>query len=63
MNTQSIDISLYQKGDIALEDIYKKFKNCFMRYAGKVLSSEFYAEDVVQDVIYRVISADKLFCI
>ena len=23
MNTQSIDISLYQKGDIALEDIYK----------------------------------------
>lgn len=26
MNTQSIDISLYQKGDIALEDIYKKFK-------------------------------------
>ena len=34
MNTQSIDISLYQKGDIALEDIYKKFKNCFMRYAG-----------------------------
>lgn len=33
MNTQSIDISLYQKGDIALEDIYKKFKNCFMRYA------------------------------
>lgn len=48
MNTQSIDISLYQKGDIALEDIYKKFKNCFMRYAGKVLSSEFYAEDVVQ---------------
>lgn len=28
MNTQSIDISLYQKGDIALEDIYKKFKNC-----------------------------------
>lgn len=63
MNTQSIDISLYQKGDIALEDIYKKFKNCFMRYAGKVLSSEFYAEDVVQGCIYRVISADKLFCI
>ena len=46
MNTQSIDISLYQKGDIALEDIYKKFKNCFMRYAGKVLSSEFYAEEI-----------------
>lgn len=64
MNTQSIDISLYQKGDIALEDIYKKFKNCFMRYAGKVLSSEFYAEDVVHaGCIYRVISADKLFCI
>ena len=55
MNTQSIDISLYQKGDIALEDIYKKFKNCFMRYAGKVLSSA--------GCIYRVISADKLFCI
>ena len=63
MNTQSIDISLYQKGDIALEDIYKKFKNCFMRYAGKVLSSEFYAEDVVQDVFIGFISADKLFCI
>lgn len=29
MNTQSIDISLYQKGDIALEDIYKKFKKLF----------------------------------
>lgn len=63
MNTQSIDISLYQKGDIALEDIYKKFKNCFMRYAGKVLSSEFYAEDCSAGCIYRVISADKLFCI
>ena len=59
MNTQSIDISLYQKGDIALEDIYKKFKNCFMRYAGKVLSSEFYAEDVVQDVFISEAAALK----
>mgnify|MGYP007003608023 CR=1 FL=1 len=35
MNTQSIDISLYQKGDIALEDIYKKFKNCFYAVCGQ----------------------------
>lgn len=27
MNTQSIDISLYQKGDIALEDIYKNLSS------------------------------------
>ena len=27
MNTQSIDISLYQKGDIALEDIYPQIRN------------------------------------
>lgn len=61
MNTQSIDISLYQKGDIALEDIYKKFKNCFMRYAGKVLSSEFYAEDVVQDVFIGLFQQTNYF--
>mgnify|MGYP002710148680 CR=1 FL=1 len=61
MNTQSIDISLYQKGDIALEDIYKKFKNCFMRYAGEVLSSEFYAEDVVQDVFIGLFQQTNYF--
>ena len=61
MNTQSIDISLYQKGAIALEDIYKKFKNCFMRYAGKVLSSEFYAEDVVQDVFIGLFQQTNYF--
>ena len=58
MNTQSIDISLYQKGDIALEDIYKKFKNCFMRYAGKVLSQQtnyFVSEAAALKYIYAAI--------
>lgn len=50
MNTQSVNTSLYQKGDISLERIYGKYRNSFIRYAGKVLSDEFYAEDVVQDV-------------
>ena len=31
MNTQSIDISLYQKGDISLERIYGKYRNSFIR--------------------------------
>ena len=48
MNTQSVNTSLYQKGDISLERIYGKYRNSFIRYAGKVLSDEFYAEDVVQ---------------
>lgn len=50
MNTQSVNISLYQKGDVSLEDIYKRYKSCFIRYAVRVMSDEFYAEDVVQDV-------------
>lgn len=50
MNTQSVNTSFYQKGDISLERIYGKYRNSFIRYAGKVLSDEFYAEDVVQDV-------------
>lgn len=44
-----------------MEDIYKKFKNCFMRYAGKVLSSEFYAEDVVQDVFIGLFQQTNYF--
>lgn len=63
MNTQSVNTSLYQKGDISLERIYGKYRNSFIRYAGKVLSDEFYAEDVVQDGIYRIVSANKLFCV
>lgn len=50
MNTQSVNISLYQKRNVSLERIYGKYKNYFIRYAGKVMSDEFYAEDVVQDV-------------
>lgn len=50
MNTQSVNISLYQKEDISLEKIYGKYKSCLIRYAEKVMSDEFYAEDVVQDV-------------
>lgn len=63
MNTQSVNTSLYQKGDISLERIYGKYRNSFIRYAGKVLSDEFYAEDVVQGCIYRIVSANKLFCV
>lgn len=50
MNTQFIDSNPFQKGNIFLEDIYRKYKERFIRYADKVLSDGFYAEDVVQDV-------------
>ena len=62
MNTQSVNTSLYQKGDISLERIYGKYRNSFIRYAGKVLSDEFYAEDVVQDVftgLFQQTHSDK----
>lgn len=61
MNTQSVNTSLYQKGDISLERIYGKYRNSFIRYAGKVLSDEFYAEDVVQDVFTRLFQQTNYF--
>lgn len=50
MNTQSDYTTLYQIKDISLEQIYGKYRHSFIRYAGKVLCNEFYAEDVVQDI-------------
>lgn len=61
MNTQSVNISLYQKGDISLEDIYRKYKSYFMRYAARVMSDEFYAEDVVQDVFIGLFRQNNYF--
>lgn len=61
MNTLSVNISLYQKGNISLDDIYKKYKNCFMKYAEKVMSDEFYAEDVVQDVFIGLFQQTNYF--
>lgn len=61
MNTQSVNISLYQKGDVSLEDIYKKYKSYFMRYAVRVMSDEFYAEDVVQDVFIGLFQQSNYF--
>ena len=61
MNTQSVNTSLYQKGDISLERIYGKYRNSFIRYAGKVLSDEFYAEDVVQDVFTGLFQQTNYF--
>lgn len=61
MNTQSVNISLYQKGDVSLEDIYKKYKSYFMRYAIRVMSDEFYAEDVVQDVFIGLFQQSNYF--
>lgn len=61
MNTQSVNISLYQKGNISLEDIYRKYKRHFMRYAEKVTSNEFYAEDVVQDVFIGLFQQANYF--
>ena len=61
MNTQSVNTSLYQKGDISLERIYGKYRNSFIRYAGKVLSDEFYAEDVVQDVFIGLFQQTNYF--
>lgn len=61
MNTPSVNISLYQKGNISLDDIYKKYKNCFMKYAEKVMSDEFYAEDVVQDVFIGLFQQTNYF--
>ena len=52
MNTQSVNTSFYQKGDISLERIYGKYRNSFIRYAGKVLSDEFYAEAAALKYIY-----------
>ena len=62
MNTQSVNTSLYQKGDISLERIYGKYRNSFIRYAGKVLSDEFYAEDVVQDVFTGLFLRSVIQC-
>ena len=61
MNTQSADISLYQKGNVSLERIYEKYRNYFVRYAGKVLSDDFYAEDVVQDVFTGLFQRTNYF--
>ena len=61
MNTQSVDINLYQKKNISLEDIYRRFKNCFTLYASKVLSDDFYAEDVVQDVFTGLFQQTNYF--
>ncbi len=61
MNTQSVNISLYQKGDVSLEDIYKKYNDFFLRYAGKILSSDFYAEDVIQDVFIGLFQQTNYF--
>lgn len=61
MNTQSVNISLYQKGEVSLEDIYKKYNDFFLRYAGKTLSSDFYAEDVIQDVFIGLFQQTNYF--
>ena len=61
MNTQSVNTSFYQKGDISLERIYGKYRNSFIRYAGKVLSDESYAEDVVQDVFTGLFQQTNYF--
>lgn len=61
MNTQSANISLYQKGNISLEDIYKKYNDFFLRYAGKTLNSDFYAEDVIQDVFIGLFQQTNYF--
>lgn len=50
MNTQFIDSNPYQKGNIFLEGIYRRYRGHLIRYAGKILHDGFYAEDVVQDV-------------
>lgn len=63
MNTQSVNTSLYQKGDISLERIYGKYRNSFIRYAGKVLSDEFYAEDVVQEYLQDCFSKQIILCL
>ena len=47
--------------DISLERIYGKYRNSFIRYAGKVLSDEFYAEDVVQDVFTGLFQQTNYF--
>ena len=62
MNTQSVNTSLYQKGDISLEEnLWKNIGISFIRYAGKVLSDEFYAEDVVQDVFTGLFQQTNYF--
>lgn len=61
MNTQSVNISLYQKGDVSLEDIYKRYKSYFIRYVVRTMSDEFYAEDVVQDVFMGLFQQSNYF--
>lgn len=61
MNTQSVNISLYQKGDVSLEDIYKRYKSYFIRYVVRTMSDEFYAEDVVQDVFIGLFQQSNYF--
>lgn len=61
MNTQSVNISLYQKEDISLEKIYGKYKSYLIKYAEKVMSDEFYAEDVVQDVFIGLLQQTNYY--
>ena len=54
---QSIDHSR----PVSLEDIYRKYRACFVRYADGVMSDNLYAEDVVHDVFAKLFLGDYCF--
>ncbi len=46
---------------VSLERIYRKYRPCFVRYAGWVMSNRLYAEDVVQDVFAKLLFCNYCF--
>lgn len=46
---------------VSLERIYRKYRLCFVRYAGWVMSDYLYAEDVVQDVFAKLFLCNYCF--
>ena len=63
MNTQSVNTSLYQKGDISLERIYGNIGIVLLDMPEKCYLMNFYAEDVVQGVFTGLFQQTNYFCV
>lgn len=46
---------------VSLEKIYRKYRSCLVRYAGRMMSNRLYAEDIVQDVFAKLVLYDYCF--
>lgn len=61
METQEKLQSVNHSIQVNLEDIYRKYRACFVRYADGVMSDCLYAEDVVHDVFAKLFLGDYCF--